>query len=168
MRWVRVRWAHAPALAREGDDEVVAALPAPRPAKAMRQDSAFQVTAELALHMGRHRPVVVVKGRFFGATPLSGSPGHFCDPAHPVCVMSMITPFRSAHFTSEPPLCRVLVPDNNPSRRQAIRLMIPIKSDDAAIGAEITRIKQLARSAPRNVWRGWRPRPGAAARPRWR
>ena len=35
------------------------ALPAPRPGKAMREDSAFQVTAELP-HIGLRRPSVVV------------------------------------------------------------------------------------------------------------
>ena len=54
------RWADAAPLARERDQEVVSALPAPRPSKAMRKDSAFQVTAELPLHVRRHRPGVVV------------------------------------------------------------------------------------------------------------
>ncbi len=38
----------------------MSALPAPHPGKAMGKDSAFQVTTELPLHVGRHRPGVVV------------------------------------------------------------------------------------------------------------
>jgi len=41
------RGANAPALAREGYRQVVTTLPATRPGKAMSEDSAFQVTAEL-------------------------------------------------------------------------------------------------------------------------
>jgi len=55
------RWAHAAPLARERDQEIVPALPAlpaPRPGKARRKDSAFQVTAELPLDIRRHQPVV--------------------------------------------------------------------------------------------------------------
>ena len=63
------RWAHAAPLAGERDQEVVAALPAPRAGKAMRKDSTFQVTAELALHIGRHRRGVVV------AVAALGEPG---------------------------------------------------------------------------------------------
>ena len=54
------RWTHAPALAREGDQEVVPTLPAPGPGKAVCEDSAFQVMAELPLHTFRHRPLVIV------------------------------------------------------------------------------------------------------------
>ena len=35
-------------------------LPAPGPGKAMCEDSAFQVTAELPLHIFRHRPLIIV------------------------------------------------------------------------------------------------------------
>jgi len=38
----------------------VTALPAPRPGKAMRKDSAFQVTAKLPLHISRHQPSTFV------------------------------------------------------------------------------------------------------------
>jgi hypothetical protein len=54
------RWADASALARERDQEVVPALPAPRPGKAMGQDAALQIATELPVHMRRHRPVVIV------------------------------------------------------------------------------------------------------------
>jgi hypothetical protein len=54
------RWAPPPALARERDQEVVPTPPAPGPGEAMDKDSAFRVTAELPLHMFRHRPRIIV------------------------------------------------------------------------------------------------------------
>ena len=63
------RGAHAAPLAGERDQEIVAALPAPGPGKAMGEDAAFQVTAGLPLHVFRHRPRIVV------AVAASGEPG---------------------------------------------------------------------------------------------
>lgn len=54
------RWANAARLSRERDQEVVPALPSPRPGKAMREDSTIQVTAELPLHVRQHRRLVTV------------------------------------------------------------------------------------------------------------
>ena len=60
---------HAPAvargadpatLAREGDQEVVAALSAAGAGDAMGKDAAVEVAAELPLHLFRHRPLVIV------------------------------------------------------------------------------------------------------------
>ena len=57
------RWAHAPALARERDQEVVPTLPAPGAGEAMGKDAAVEVAAEVPLHsvaarsfMARYRP----------------------------------------------------------------------------------------------------------------
>lgn len=54
------RGAHAAPLTRERDQEVVATLPAPGAGKAVGKGSALQVTTELPLDIGRHRPGVVV------------------------------------------------------------------------------------------------------------
>jgi len=44
---------HAPAVAGEGDQEIVPALVAPRPGKSMGQDGAFQIASQLAFGLGR-------------------------------------------------------------------------------------------------------------------
>lgn len=48
-------------LAREGDQEVMAAVRTSGPRKTVGEDSTFEVTAELAFHVGRHAlPVPIV------------------------------------------------------------------------------------------------------------
>jgi len=49
------RWAHPAPLAGEGDEEVVPALPTTGTGEAMGEDAAFQIAAELALDVDRHR-----------------------------------------------------------------------------------------------------------------
>ena len=63
------RWADASALARERDQEVVAALSAAGPGEAVGEDAALQITPELPLHILRYRPIVIV------AVAAVGEPG---------------------------------------------------------------------------------------------
>jgi len=83
------RGAHAAPLAGERDQEIVAALPAPGPGKAMGEDAAFQVTAELPLHVFRHRPLIVGSGAALGEPSfevlLDAAIEHACArPARPI------------------------------------------------------------------------------------
>jgi hypothetical protein len=48
------------ALAREGDQDVMPAIGAAGTGEAVGEDAAFQVTAELAFHIGRHALAIPV------------------------------------------------------------------------------------------------------------
>ena len=54
------RGAYAAPLAGEGNQEVVSALPAPRPGKTAGEDAAVELAAELPLHVRQHGSGVVV------------------------------------------------------------------------------------------------------------
>ena len=54
------RGAHAAPFARERDQEIVPALPAPGPGKTAGEDAAVEVAAKLTFHIFRHRPLVIV------------------------------------------------------------------------------------------------------------
>ena len=57
------RWTHAAPLARERDQEVVAALPAAGAGEAMGEDAAFQITAELTLDVGGYWVTIPLAGQ---------------------------------------------------------------------------------------------------------
>src|SRR5450432_1599736 len=54
--------AHAPILARQRDEQILAARAAARPQKPMRQDPALQVLAQLALDVLRQGTLVLLPG----------------------------------------------------------------------------------------------------------
>src|SRR5450432_8411 len=55
-------WAHTPLLARQRHEQILAARPAACPQKAVRQDPALQVLAQLALDVLRQGTLVLLSG----------------------------------------------------------------------------------------------------------